>query len=155
MAYAVLADLKSRLGSNASPPGLYEQVTDRTGASAGDDTVGQEILDGAHGQLNAYLAKRYKVPVDVSSDATLAAFLKDAVLILAEYRAWQSHPKRRSIPDRVSEALRNLTSLLNRIADGKAALPGEAAVAETTSTGITGEAFGHERVFTEDALKDL
>ena len=155
MAYALLADFKSRLGSSVAPPGLYKQVTDRTGASVGDDLVGQEILDSAHGQLNAYLAKRYKVPVDVSTDATLAGFLKDAVLILAEYRAWQAHPKRRKIPDRVSDALRNITSLLNHIADGKAALPGEAAVAESTSDGITGEAFGHTRQFTEEGMKGL
>lgn len=155
MAYAVLADLKSRLGSNVSPPGLYEQITDRTGGSVGSDIVGQEILDDAHGTLNAYLAGRYQVPVDVSADTTLAAFLKKAVLVLAEYGAWQTHPRRKTIPERVGDAHSKLVSLLNRIADGKAALPGEAAVPSSTSTGITGQAIGFGRKFTEDTVEDL
>ena len=155
MAYASLAEFQMRLGTCESPPAAYQQLTDRRDATTGNDVVGQEILDSAHGQLHAYLAKRYTVPVDVSADPTLAQFLKYVVLDLATYHAWQSHPMRDKMKESVGDAYRNMISFLNRIADGNAALPGQAEVPEATSGGASAVAFGDEPTFTKDTLKDF
>lgn len=155
MAYATLADLKARLGSATSPPGPYQRLTDRTAMTTADDAVGQALLDEAAGVVSAYLAGRYAVPVDASSDMGLAAFLRGTTLDLAEYRAWQSSPIRKEMPGSVQAAYDNAIALLRRIADGDLPLPSAAALPGSTATGTTAEAVGTPRVFTNEAMEGL
>lgn len=155
MAYATLDDLKLRLGSNTSPPGLYEQLTDRVNSTTANDAVGQDVLDAAHGEVNGWIAKRYAVPVDVSSDTTLAQRLKGVTLDIAEHNAWSSNPIRKTIPDRVTDNYAAATKWLTAVGAGKADLPGVTEIPATTVNGPKAIAIGHEQRFTEEAMKEL
>lgn len=153
MSYAALADLKQRLGTQASPPGLYEQLTDRINAAVADDAVGAEILAAAHGEIDGWLAKRYAVPIDVTTDVTLAGRLKGITLDVAEYSAWKTSSARTAIPARVRDNYAAAVKWLTAVAEGDAALPGATEVPGATATGAGGTAVGHARVFTEDAME--
>lgn len=155
MSYATLDDLKQWLGSRVNPPGLYDQLTDRVDATTADDAVGQEILDAAHGEVNGWIARRYAVPVDASTDATSAQQLKGVTLNIAEYKAWASNPVRKTIPERVADNYATAVKWLTAVTSGKAALPGAAEIPAATINGPKATAIGHEQRFTEDALKDL
>lgn len=123
MAYATLAELKARLGSNASPPGLYEQLTDRVSGTTANDAVGQALLDEAAALVDAYLARRYAVPIDASGDALLAAWLRGAALDLAVYSAWAQSPLRPETLRRVVDERAARIAMLEAIAAGRADLP--------------------------------
>ncbi len=156
MTYATLAEFKTRLGSSAFGPAAgYEALTDRVNSTTANDAVGQEILDGAHGILHFFLVGRYEVPLDTTDDPTLATFLKETVLTLAAYLAWQTHPARDRMKESVSSAYTNTTGMLGRIAAGTHPLPSEAPLPESVVAGLTGQATGASMVFDEDALREL
>ncbi|MFH1417267.1 MAG: phage protein Gp36 family protein [Planctomycetota bacterium] len=155
MSYATLDDLKQRLGSNADPPGAYEQLTDRVTLTTGDDAVGQEVLEAAHGEVNGWLAKRYTVPIAVSADATLAQRLRGVTLDLAEHGAWETSPTRITTPKRVADNYAAAIRWLTEVAAGGASLPGVTEVPAATVNGPTAMTVGHEARFTEDNLKGL
>ena len=158
MAYATLTDLKLRLGSNTTPPGLYEQLTDRVDLTTANDAVGQEILDAAHGEINGYLARRYVVPVDVTADATLAQQLKGVALAIATKVAWENSPGRFTLPRKFTEAMSGYNQAilwLKDVAAGKVILPAVAAPAAATAEGASATAVGHAQVFTEEAMEGL
>lgn len=150
MSYATLDDLKQRLGTS-----IYGKLTDRDAGTTADDDVGQEILDGAHGTVNSYLAKRFKVPVDVSSDTARAQFLRRHTLNVAEFDAWQGNPFRKDISERVKFSYQDSIKRLGDIAAGKSELPGATPIASATSTGPTATAIGNARIFTEDGLTGI
>lgn len=147
--YADLDDLKLRL------KGAYAGLTDRTGGVVADDVVGQELLDGSHGTLNTYIGGRYAVPVDVSSDATLAQSLKRYVLDIAEYAAWAENPTREEIPKRVADKFAATVKILEAIRDGKSPLAGAEPIAEATATANTAVVVGSKRVFGDQSMKGL
>jgi phage gp36-like protein len=155
MSYATLTEGKQRLGTQTTPPGLYEQLTDRLAATTANDLVGAEILAAAEAEVNGAIARRYKVPVDVSADAPLAAQLKAITLTLFEGIAWQTHPMRRKTPDTVRDAMNAARAWLKAVADGSMTLPGATAIAAATADGASATAVGHTRVFTEDAMAGL
>lgn len=148
MAYATLDQFKARLSD-----ALYAQLTDLSGGTTPSDTVGQAVLDGAHGTMNAYLAKRYSVPIVPGGDTTVAQFLLKHVLQIAEYDAWQGHAMRRNMHERVQKGYDETMRLLRDIAKGLAELPGETAIPGATASGPSAEAFGDDRVFTRDSMK--
>ena len=150
MAYATLDDLKQRLASNTDPPGLYEQLTDRVSFTTANDAVGQEILDAAHGEVNGWLAKRYAVPIDVSTDTTLAQRLKGVTLDLCEKVAWETSTARTTTPKRVGENYSEAIAWLRDVAAGKASLPAVAAFPGPAADGASATALGRDQVFTED-----
>jgi phage gp36-like protein len=123
MAYAVLADLKQRLGSQTTPPGLYEQLTDRLSATTADDAVGQALLDDAQATVDQKLAGRYAVPIDTTGDATLAAWLKNASLVIATWNGWSRHPIRSRLKENVEADYKAVMKTLEAIAAGIEELP--------------------------------
>jgi len=156
--YATIADLKEEMGSRTSPAATYQMLTDRVGATTANDTVGQALLDAAESDINQKLAGRYAVPVDASGDATAAAWLRSATLTIATYLGWLKHPTRSGNRETVKTLFDGVMRTLEAIAAGTQQLPSEgplAGPAEQPTTGTTAEAVGSERVFTEDALKDL
>lgn len=154
--YATLAQFKNRLGSQTSPtPGVYQQLTDRNNMAVGDDTVGQELLDQAEGDINAYLGQRYQTPVVVGGNAALAATLRKWTLTMAAYEAYVQHPILRDPDPAVKDSYEKTISLLKRIADGVAALPGADVILAATSSGGAAVAGGHPQKYTPDAMKDL
>ncbi|MCB9852770.1 MAG: DUF1320 domain-containing protein [Phycisphaerales bacterium] len=149
MSYATLDDLKQRLGKD------YAKLTDRVAATTADDDVGTEILAGAHGTIDGYLVKRYLVPVDSTGAPSLAQFLKQHVLNIASYIAWESNPFRKDIPERITLSRTQTIDMFRDIAAGKLDLPGVAPIPSGNAAGPSAEAVGEERVFTMDAMEGL
>lgn len=157
MAYATLQHLKDRLGSrtSATNPGLYEQMTDRLSAVTADDAIGQSLLDDAESVVNQKLAKRFSVPVDVSSDTVVANYLRRCAIIIATYHGWNEHPKLASKRETVQALYDEVMTQLNAIADGRQELPATTTPTSATATPTSATAVGHERIFTEDAVGGL
>lgn len=155
MSYATLVEFKARVGTRTSPPGLYEQMTDRVAATTASDSIGQVLLDDAAAIVNQKLARRYAVPVDVSADATLAAFLRRCVLVIATFNGWTEHPKLSSNRETVKTLYDETMKMLDAIASGAQEIPAVSPPTGTTAAGSPGTAIGNTRIFTEDAMKGL
>lgn len=155
MAYATLTEFKARLGSNVSPPGMYEMLTDRVDATTGDDAVGQAMVDEANAWVNQKLARRYRVPIDTTGEAELAAWLRSAVLTIATWQAWVRHPVRSTIKLVIQGQYDALVATLERIAAGAESLVSTAALPGPTSDGAAATAFGDDVVLTKDGLAGL
>ncbi len=124
--YAVAADVTDRFESDAALAYLTD-TADTTGAS--DTTRVNEGIKHGEGFINSYLATMYEVPVDVSADTALAAFLKNMTIDLVIY-----HLVRRpgaEIPDQVQRLYDNVVAWLKDFADGDAVLPATATPAST------------------------
>ena len=70
MAYISNADIQERLGSQT-----YVQLTDDDGDAVADVGVVDEARLGAEGEVNSYLARRYRVPIDLAVNPELADLL--------------------------------------------------------------------------------
>lgn len=147
MAYATLADLKFTLGSSADAddPGVYEQLTSRVGPSTGDDAVGQDALDRACAMIDGRLAKRYRVPFDVGTDATLAADLRDLTLKLAVGRLYRSHPIESS--EDADRDYKEAIARLAAIANDEDNLAGVDPIPDSTMQGKDAYTVGRPKVF--------
>lgn len=155
MAYSTIAQLKSRLGSNASAsaPGDYELLTNRLGGTTADDDVAQESIDFADGRINSYIAGAgYASPVD-SDDDTVNALLRGFSLDIAAWHLFKNHPSRKTIPERVQEAYSDAIDWLEQLASGKVKLPSSVELAEDPSSGVAGAHGGWTKQLTEDALE--
>ncbi len=150
MAYATLAELKTRVGDD-----VYAQLSDLSGGGIADDVVGQARLDDAHGLVNMKLAGRYKTPVD-TSDTTVANALRAMTCAVAYSLLLENNVASTA---RVSEGkaaeMKRWLDLLEEIYKGKGALPGEAALAGPVSSGSPAIVVGSPRVFGGDSLSGL
>ncbi len=156
MSYATLAQFKTHVGQRTSPPGLYEQMTDRVSATTASDTVGQMLLDDAEAEVNGYLAKRFAVPVDVSADSVVAAYLKRCVVVIATYHGWHDHPKVSANRESSKAAYDAVIKELTAIARGTMELPAASTPAgATTTSSAAAEAIGNTRIFNEDDMSGI
>lgn len=150
MAYATLDDLKTRVGA------IYAQLTDLSGGTTAEDTVGQARLVDAHGKVNVLLAARFKTPVDVSADATLAETLLSIVVSFAAWECYVKHPvKSGKMRAAVEADYREAKDMLLRIADGRASLPGLVPLESSVSSGSAAIVVGSPRVIGGDSLAGL
>lgn len=144
MPYATLAEFKARLGD-----AVYDQLTDLAGGTTPDDSVGQALLDAAHGEFNARLARVFTTPVD-TADADRAATLNTYVLDIAENRAWIQHPLRAKRPQRVKDAYDAVMNWLKELTPFS--LPGATLAA---TTGTAGTATGKTKQWTDAAIDGI
>jgi len=147
MSYASNADLEERLGSAA-----YVQLTDDTGTGSADLDKVAEALNGAEGEVNSYLGRRVKVPVDTAGETQLAAVLKSITLDVAVYRL---HTRRPPVPADVRYRYESAVQWLQRIASGQAVLPAATECDGNPALGIVGEVIGAPRVMSPEELEDL
>lgn len=153
--FATLDNFKAHLGASvADPIGIYDQVTDRIGAVTANDTVGQEIVDQAEGEVRDWLAGRYALPTETPTDPPLARSLKTFTLDIAAYRAFEAHPSMKRVPDRWQRAYDNTVKRLQAIVDGTANLPGASPLPQPAG-GPSPKVSGHTRIFTEGAMEGL
>lgn len=143
--YATQANLEGRFESAA----VLANLTSASGSTP-DATVVGEILDGAEGETNSYLASRLAVPVDLSAHSDSAAFLRSLVLDLAVYAA---HLRRPPVPEEVLTARNSRVEWLVRFAKGEVALPAETAPEPTVQDEPSGTyAFARESSGPEDMI---
>ena len=62
MAYISNEEIETRLGSS-----VYVQLTDDAGTGSADEAVVDEARAGAEGEVDAYLARRFAVPIDLAA----------------------------------------------------------------------------------------
>jgi len=143
--YATLQDLQDRIG-----PSNYLKLTDDEGTGQPNETRAQEALQAAEAEVDSYLSRRFKVPVDVTGEDEAAALLKSVTLDLAEYRL---HARRPPVPEDVRIKAEVARLWLEKVATGQANLPVSRAVAETDIAGEIGRVTGSQRVFRRDDVE--
>ena len=67
MSYITDTDIERRLGTTA-----YIQLTDDAGTGAADLSVVAAAREGAVGEVNSFLARRFRVPIDLNNHPELA-----------------------------------------------------------------------------------
>lgn len=147
MAYVTNADIEAWLGTQA-----YVALTDDAGTGQADVAKVDEARLGGEGEANSYLATRYQVPVDVSSEPEVAAVLKTFVLDLIAYRL---HSRRPPVPADIVRRHDESVTWFSRVASGVVQLPSALTVLENTALGALGKAVGPNRTMTRDSLEDI
>lgn len=146
MAYITNNDIEQRVGS-----ATYVQLADDDGDGQADVGVVDEVRLAAEGEANAFLARRFAVPIDLTAHPELADVLASVTLDLAEVRLRARRPP-------VSDAARRLhdsaVSWLTDVAHGAIDLPSATPVASNTTQGILARAAGEERLLTRDELSN-
>ncbi|MCB9853520.1 MAG: DUF1320 domain-containing protein [Phycisphaerales bacterium] len=147
MAYVSNADIQALLGTAATI-----ELTD----DAGSGTINASILTtariGAEGEANSYFATRYRVPVELSNEAEVAAVIQTFVLDLAVYRL---HSRKPPIPDDIVRRRQEAVAWLSRVADGRVRLPSIALLQDNDAAGLIGKATGPTRTMTRESLDDI
>ena len=144
MAYISNADIEERLGSDA-----YVQLTDDDGDGQADVGVVDEARLGAEGEVNSYLARRYQVPIDLTTHTDLVDVLASFTLDLAEYRLRARRPP---VPKDVVDKRAQAIEWLRRVADGSLELPSATQVATNTTRGTLGATTGEGRLLSREEL---
>lgn len=147
MSYASNADVLSRIGNR-----LYVQLTDDAGNAAADEAKVTDARLGAEAEVNSYLGRRYRVPVDVTTDADIAVCLKSLTLDLVEFRL---HARRPPVPQDVRLKREAAIKWLQQIASGAALLPSAVEIPGHDSGGIVSEFIHPERIMSREQLENL
>lgn len=147
MAYVSNANIQALLGTAAAI-----ELTDDSGTGSVNLDILTAARLGAEGEANSYFAARYRVPLDVSADAELAAAIATFVLDLAIYRL---HSRKPPVPDDVVRRRQEAVAWLLRVADGRIPLPSATPPPDNDAAGLLGESAGPSRIMTRDSLDDL
>lgn len=147
MPYIINTDVELFLGT-----AVYIQLGDDTGSGSADVNKVNQARLGAEGEVNSYLAARYRVPVDLAGESELENVLKTFILDLVSYRL---HSRRPPVPADVVRRREEAVEWLARVASGLVQLPATIARATPTSLGILAESHTTPRTMTRDELNDL
>lgn len=147
MAYITNEDIALRLG-----PVAYVQLTDDAGTGSANEEVVDAERAAAEGEVDSYLARRFRVPIDLSRHPELAGLLVAAALDLLEYRL---HSRRPPVPDDVRARQRATLGWLSQVASGAVVLPSVVAIAGNDATGVAGATRGDTAVMSRDELEAL
>jgi phage gp36-like protein len=142
--YITNADIETRLG-----PALYVQLTDDSGAGVANEDVVNEARLAAEGEVDAYLAARYQVPIDIAVHPQVAGVLVGIALDLAEYRLRARRPP---IPADAGAKHGAAIEWLRRVARGEVELPAAEALASNPATAPHVLTTGEKRVLTREEL---
>ena len=147
MGYISNSDIELRLGSTA-----YVQLTDDEGTGSANTEVVAEARLGAEGEVNSYLARRHRVPIDLSRYPELAALLATATLDVVEYRL---HARRPPVPDDVGARYRGVLDWLAQVAGGQASLPAATPLPANDAGGLVAQSTGNAAVLSREELESL
>ena len=146
MAYITNADIEERLGAQT-----YVQLTDDDGDAVADVGVVDEARLGAEGEVNSYLARRYRVPIDLAAHAELADLLATITLDLVEFRL---HSRRPPVSDAVLQKHRHALQWLQRIVDGTIDLPSLSELPAGDVRGLQADWTSAQRTLSREELSD-
>ncbi len=144
MGYISNSDIQTRLGS-----AVYVQLTDDAGTGLASVAVVDEARAGAEGEMDAYLARRFAVPISLSRHPELTGILTSMALDLAEYRLRLRRPP---ISAEATARRDAAVAWLQRVAAGEIELPAAAPLEASQLGGIAGRATGTERIMTREEL---
>lgn len=146
MSYITNSDIETRVGHAA-----YVQLADDDGDGSADPAVVDELRLAAESEVNSYLARRFRVPIDLATHTDLADLLKSITLDLAEYRLRCRRPP---VPKDAGDKFAHAIQWLRGVADARIELPSALQVASGTARGTLGLATGENRLLTRDELAD-
>ena len=147
MSYITNSDVQLRMGTAS-----YIQLTDDSGSGSADTDIVDEARQGAEGEVDSYLSRRYAVPINLVTHPQVAAVLKSTSLDLVEYRL---HARRRDVPVGVVNKRDAAVAWLRRVAGGETALPSVLPIAPNAASGIRTASTGDERLLSRDELSDF
>ena len=146
MSYITNTDIENRLGT-----ATYLQLADDDGDGSADVVVVDEARLGAEGEINSYLARRYRVPIDLTVHAELRDVLTSVTLDLVEFRLRSRRPP---VPEHVIRMRDGTLDWLRRVADGGADLPSTSQVSANPSRGTVASSTGEDRLLSREELSD-
>jgi len=146
MSYITDQNIQDRVGLTT-----LIQLADDDGDGQADTAILDEIRGAADGEVNAYLARRYQVPIDLTIHTGLAGLLTSITLDLAEHRLRSRRPP---VASDISERLRHALTWLSRVADGTLELPSPG-VALTSNRGPQAATRGDSRTLSRDEFSDF
>jgi phage gp36-like protein len=144
MAYITNSDIEKRLGTAA-----YVQLTDDNGDGSADVAVVDEARLGAEGEVNAHLAARFQVPIDLAIHSELAGLLASITLDLVEIRLRGRRPP---VPQDVIRKGIAAVDWLRGVAAGTIDLPAAANVAANTARGTVAASIGEKRLLSRQEM---
>jgi phage gp36-like protein len=145
MSYATRAQLIARL-----TPKTAQQLTRQSDEGPLYTAALDAALAWAYGQINSYLAVRYKVPIGAAY-ADAVAMLAQAELTLAEWQLWSSHGA--VMAEGVKAKHDTTIAWLRDVAAGKAAIPAETVPTEAPAAGnVSASVVGAARVMSRAEL---
>ncbi|HUU84626.1 MAG TPA: DUF1320 domain-containing protein [Phycisphaerae bacterium] len=147
MGYISNSDIETRLGS-----AVYVQLTDDQGTGSANTAVVDEARAGAEGEVDAYLARRYAVPIDLTRHPELAGVLASITLDLVEYRLRLRRPP---VSDEAASRRSQAVAWLDKVASARIDLPAASDPAPSATGGFKGQATGSERVLNREELADF
>ncbi len=122
--YATLDDMTAAFGEDE-----LLALTDRDNTGEMGTTLAGEALARASSEADSYLARRYAVPIAAPVPPVLVA----AVCDIARYRLTGGPA---SETDPILERYRQAVKWLERVADGKADLPGQSLPGQGSAAGV-------------------
>lgn len=147
MGYVTNAQIESRLGT-----AVYVQLTDDAGSGVADAAKVDEARAAAEAEVDSYLARRVRVPIDLTRHPELGGLLGGLVLDLAAYRL---HSRRPPVPADVVRRRTEAIAWLERAARGDVVLPATTPVDPNDTTGIAGTAVGAARELSRETMREL
>jgi len=138
MSYITRTDVKDRLARQYAT--LYAK------AGTLDETLIDDDIDAAEGEVNGYLAARYTVPV-----ASGLALVKSWCLTLVEELAYSRSPAEK-IPEKITDRVAAVRKALADVAKGTLTLGADPAPAEKTAAAGTIVVAGSTPEFTREKM---
>jgi phage gp36-like protein len=123
VAYIVDQDVISRVGTARAV-----QLSAESGTTP-DAAIIAGARSLAEGEVDSILAKRFAVPIDVSSDTVRATAMYTYALTMAVYQLYLRRPP---VPEDIRRARDQVVELLKMVAEGKAEIPGATTPASST-----------------------
>ena len=148
--YASTTELWTRYASTTEA--AYATDTESTGVPS--ETVGADVIGGAEGWINGYLAVRYETPVSVASLAAspeTARLLKAITLDRSEANMQLRSPKRSEM---IKERMAEWKEFLEGIAAGRIEMPGAVPLPSSTSATVASWST-FDRAYDSDDVRDV
>jgi phage gp36-like protein len=147
-AYCTVAQLTARFASTVEAA----YATDNEAAGVISSTVAAECIGTAEGEINSYLAKRYRTPLSATelADTSIAELMLGVTLDMAEYHVLNRGP--RIGPEKIKQYERRL-EWLKMVAAGEVLIPGAVEVAETAEMAASWSTWN--RTYADDDVRDV
>jgi phage gp36-like protein len=145
--YCSVAQLTARFASSVEAA----YATDNESAGVISSTVAGECIDTAEGEINSYLAKRYRTPLSATelADASIAALMLGVTLDISEYHVLNRGP--RIGPEKIKQYERRI-EWLKLVAMGEVLIPGAVEITETTEMAASWSTW--DRTYQDDDVRD-
>ena len=124
--YATTTDLKDRFEDIAA----VAHLTDTSDTGTPDEDVLNEVIDHAEMQIDGSCAVRYLIPIQVSGNAGLTAFMKSLTLDIAQFHLYGRH---HTVTESITLFHDKAMEWLEKVTKGEVLLPSPDTEASTTS----------------------